>query len=158
MKHVRTYLFIPLLALMLLSCSKANDKAVSINPVTGKHPAGWTSPGNGGMHTARYIAGPSACYQCHGKNLNGGISGVSCFSSVRSGITCHPGGPLAGHPAGWAAPAAHGASAKALLAGQDGIAHCRQCHGSDLSGGSSGKSCLNNAGGPGAGGLAPHSP
>jgi predicted CxxxxCH...CXXCH cytochrome family protein len=141
-------------ALCLFACSKANPNALSIDPVTGKHPAGWAAATTGGKHPQAYIAGPSACFECHGKNLNGGISGVSCFSASLGGISCHPGGP-SGHPAGWSAPSAHGASAKALAAGRDGIAHCQACHGADLAGGT-GPSCLNTAGCHGIGNLAAH--
>jgi predicted CxxxxCH...CXXCH cytochrome family protein len=140
----------------LLACSKANPKAISIDPVTGKHPSGWAVADTGGKHPQAYIAGPSACFECHGKNLNGGISGVSCFSASRSGISCHPTGP-SGHPAGWSAPGAHGTSAKALLAGRDGIAHCQICHGTNFTGGI-GPSCINTAGCHGAGIMAAHSP
>ncbi len=153
---IKTVLF-TVLTLSLFACSKRNEKATSINPVTGKHPSGWTTAGDGGLHPARYQAGPSACFECHGKNLNGGISGVSCFSASLSGINCHPAGP-SGHPAGWSAPNAHGSSAKALAAGKDGIAHCQVCHGSDFAGGSAKKTCLNSAGCHGAGVMAPHSP
>jgi predicted CxxxxCH...CXXCH cytochrome family protein len=139
----------------LFACSKANPNAISIDPATGKHPSGWVAQTSGGAHPKAYIAGPSACLQCHGKNLAGGISGVSCFSASRSGFTCHPGGP-SGHPAGWAAPSAHGASARALAAGRDGIAHCQLCHGAAFTGGI-GPSCLNAAGCHGAAVMAAHS-
>lgn len=154
----KTVLF-SLFALCLFACSKGNDKAVNIDPITGKHPSGWAAAGNGGLHPAKYHAGPSACYECHGKNLDGGISNVSCFNASRSGINCHPDGPaLAGHTEGWSSPSAHGVSAKALAAGQDGFVRCQKCHGSDFNGGSSNKSCLNSAGCHGAGIMAPHSP
>lgn len=151
----KTVLFIAL-ALSMVACSKRNEKADTINPVTGKHPSGWAVAGTGGLHPARYQAGPSGCLECHGKNLNGGISGVSCFTASRSDINCHPSGP-SGHPKGWSAPDAHGASAKAMAAGKDGIAHCQVCHGSDLAGGIAHVSCLNAAGCHGAGVMAPHS-
>ena len=157
MRRLLRNVFAPLLILSLFACSTANDKASNIDPRTGKHPAGWVVADTGGTHPAGYIAGPSACYECHGKNMNGGISGVSCFSSSYNGINCHPNGP-ANHPAGWSAPTAHGASAKALSAGRDGLSHCQNCHGTDFAGGNSGKSCLNSAGCHGSGVMAPHSP
>jgi predicted CxxxxCH...CXXCH cytochrome family protein len=153
---IRAALFL-YLALLLLSCSKANDNAPSINPVTGKHPSGWVVEVSGGKHSKAYFSGPSACFECHGKNLNGGISGVSCFSVSFKGNNCHPGGP-SGHTAGWSAAGAHGTSAKALAAGRDGLAHCQTCHGTDFTGGFAKKSCLNVAGCHGAGIMAPHSP
>lgn len=141
--------------LMLSACSKGNDKAVNIDPRTGKHPAEWAVSGNGGTHPGAYIGGPSACYECHGKDMLGGISNVSCFSASRSGINCHPGGPGT-HPAGWRLATAHGAHAKAALAGADGFAHCQICHGGDFSGGTVNRSCLNTAGCHGAGVNSPH--
>lgn len=145
-----------ILCVSLWSCSKGNDKGVVLD-TAGKHPSGWAATGDGGMHPGKYIALPSSCYECHGKNLAGGISRVSCFSATRSGISCHPNGP-SGHPAGWALPDAHGAATKAASNGQNGLERCRVCHGSDLSGGSINVSCLNNAGCHGAGVMAPHSP
>ncbi|MGB9082564.1 MAG: CxxxxCH/CxxCH domain-containing protein [Desulfuromonadaceae bacterium] len=150
--------FIPVFAAVLLfSCSSGNDKASNIDPRTGKHPAGWAVAITGGGHPVAFLAGPSACYECHGKDLSGGISKVSCFSASRSGITCHASGP-SGHPVGWAAPDVHGTAAKALLAGQDGLAHCQLCHGADFSGGIARRSCLNSAGCHGTGIMAAHSP
>src|SRR6185369_485704 len=140
-----------------LGCSKANDKAPTINTITGKHPSGWMAETTGGLHPTAYATGASACFECHGKNLNGGISGVSCFSSSFNGFTCHPDGPT-NHLAGWSAPSAHGAAAKALAAGRDGFIRCKICHGSDFAGGVTRKSCLNTAGCHGSGVLAPHSP
>lgn len=154
MRGLRQVVLAGLCALVLASCSKSNPNAVPLDPVTGKHPAGWVDQSTGGTHPRSYLAGPSACLQCHGKNLAGGISGVSCFSASRSGFTCHPGGP-SGHTAGWSAPSVHGASAKALAAGRDGIEHCEICHGSTFAGGI-GPSCLDSAGCHGVGVLAPH--
>lgn len=53
-------------------------------------------------HPAEYLASPGSCLSCHGADLRGGISGVSCYSSSRDGQSCHPGGP-GGHPDGWRA-------------------------------------------------------
>ena len=138
----------------LVACSKSNDKAPSIDPVSGKHPAGWAATG-GGTHPAAFTAGPNSCYECHGSDLKGGISAVSCFSASRSGMTCHANGP-SGHPAGWDAATAHGAHAKAKSNGQDGFVRCQVCHGSDFSGGIVNKTCLNTAGCHGAGIGSPH--
>jgi predicted CXXCH cytochrome family protein len=72
--------------------------------------------------------------------LTGGVSKVSCFSTDKDGISCHPQGP-SGHPAGWSAPAAHGARAKAAPSATQGFLSCTQCHGADYAGGS-GTSCM----------------
>lgn len=144
-----------LVAVSLLACSKSNDKASNINPRTGKHPANWAVANTGGTHPAAYLAGPSACYECHGKDLTGGISKVSCFNPSRSGISCHANGP-GQHPAGWSDAAAHGVHAKNIATGVDGFSHCQLCHGSNYAGGVVKKSCLNTAGCHGASVSAPH--
>ena len=111
----------------------------------------------GGSHHGVFLSAPSSCYECHGKDLMGGISKVSCFSASRDGITCHAGGP-SGHPAGWSNPDVHGKAAKALSAGLRGFAHCQVCHGTDFSGGIAKTTCLNTAGCHGASIFSPHSP
>ncbi|GFO60480.1 hypothetical protein GMST_28050 [Geomonas silvestris] len=155
MKVLVKAILVSLAVLVVCACSKANDRASTIDPRTGKHAAGWVVANTGGSHPAAFLSVPSACYGCHGKDLKGGISNVSCFSASRNGISCHPGGP-SGHPAGWAAPDAHGAAAKALLSGMNGLAHCQVCHGADFAGGTANKSCLNTAGCHGAGIFAAH--
>ena len=157
LNHLLKASLLTVAAVLLSSCSRGNDKASNIDPRTGKHPAGWAVADTGGAHPAAFFTGPSACYECHGKDLSGGISKVSCFSASRSGISCHVGGP-SGHPVGWAAPDAHGAAAKAHLEGQNGLVRCQLCHGADFSGGIAKISCLNTTGCHGAGIMAAHSP
>lgn len=139
----------------LFACSKANDKVSNFDPNTGKHLAGWVVALSGGNHPEAYLRDSNSCSECHGKNLAGGISKVSCFSASRNGINCHPGGP-ANHPAGWAGADSHGAAAKAIFTDRNGMIHCQRCHGADFAGGTSGKSCLNTAGCHGTGIMAAH--
>lgn len=123
-----------------LGCSKGNDQAIILD-ATGKHPAGWVVPLNGGNHPAMYISSPEQCRECHGADLLGGISKVSCFSADRNGVSCHAQGPR--HPDGWSAAEAHGARAKAAAVGANGMAFCTNCHGADYrGGGTSQKDCL----------------
>ncbi|TWJ13889.1 CxxxxCH/CxxCH domain-containing protein [Geobacter argillaceus] len=117
---------------VLWGCSTANDSA-TINEA-GKHPAGWADVNTGGNHPGVYLASPGQCFVCHGNDLKGGISAVSCFSASFNGITCHPRGPSA-HPTGFADPANHGARAKAALGGMNGFAFCQKCHGTAFNGG-----------------------
>ncbi len=67
----------------------------------------------------------ASCTECHGDDLNGGISGVSCYA-------CHSGpGGIAGHPDGWASKSSdtfHGNYANNFK-----IA-CTACHGDDYTG------------------------
>ena len=154
MKYTLKAVLLTFAAVLLFSCSKGNDKASNIDPRTGKHPAGWAVVG-GGKHPQAYLSASSSCYECHGKDLSGGISSVSCFSASRSGISCHANGP-GQHPAGWSDAAAHGAHAKSIETGADGLTRCQVCHGSDFAGGIVKKTCLNTAGCHGAGVKAPH--
>ncbi len=129
-----------LMLISLWGCSTANDTPITLD-VSGKHPAGWAVASIGGNHPAAYQANKSACVECHGSAQDplstGGISGVSCFSTSRSGIACHPNGPSS-HPAGWSAPGSHGSAAKAAA---PGLHYCTQCHGTNFTG-DAGKSCM----------------
>ena len=60
---------------------------------------------------AAFVSDRSRCFECHGSDLLGGISQVSCFSAEFNGQACHANGP-SGHPNGWRDPALHGADAK----------------------------------------------
>ncbi len=109
---------------------------------SGSSVAGWLVVPSGGSHTSTatldYIAngGISGCAQCHGSDLSGGISNVSCFSDTATG--CHhvtgAGAPV------WSNPLAHGAAAK-KAPGSSGFASCQICHGRDFSGGGTGIAC-----------------
>ena len=105
---------------------------------SGSSVAGWLVLPSGGSHagtaTLDYIAGggDSGCTQCHGSDLTGGISRVSCFDNPAG---CHH-DPVAN----WATPAVHGATAK-QAPGSSGFASCQICHGNDFSGGGAGVAC-----------------
>jgi len=100
---------------------------------------GWFVLPNGGTHastaTLNYIAngGSSSCTECHGADLSGGISKVSCFANPAG---CHH-GPIQS----WNSAPVHGAVAK-KAPGNSGLASCQICHGSDFSGGGSKVSCF----------------
>ena len=140
----------PIGVLILLSafavaagCSTANTPGgggdVVINHVnaSGNSVPGWVAP-TGGSHansaTMNYIAngGTSSCTECHGSDLAGGISGVSCFANTAG---CHH-GPIPN----WITAAVHGATAK-KAPGSSGFAACQICHGRDFSGGGAKVSC-----------------
>lgn len=77
-----------LLALALGGCGDKNDKAVFIPE--GGHPSDWTS-----THKTSAKANLESCVECHGENLDGGISKVSCISTTAvSGFTCHATSPV----------------------------------------------------------------
>jgi len=128
-------------------CSTAESPAGSGNNMnhvlpSGSSVSGWLVVPSGGTHTSSatldYIAngGSSDCTQCHGSDLKGGISGVSCFANPAG---CHH-SPVAGWVAIPPAAQQHGVSAK-KAPGSSGFASCQICHGSNFSGGGSKVSC-----------------
>ncbi|MDF1525094.1 MAG: hypothetical protein RRA15_02900 [bacterium] len=128
MKNLK-YIFVCLIfAVAVANCSTANqDSPLSLINADGKHPGGWVS-----THRGYALPDGSLCMDCHGDDLAGGISGVSCSSDMYNGQSCHASGP-AFHPADWVTT--HGA-----YAAPDG-SPCMECHGDDLAGGTSGVSC-----------------
>jgi predicted CxxxxCH...CXXCH cytochrome family protein len=137
--------------LVLAGCSSPNKES-GFNTETGRHADNWY-----GDHRVAFLKNSAACAECHGADLKGGISRVSCFSASFSGLTCHANGP-SNHPDGWADPAAHGATAKSAPSSTSGFSLCQACHGNDFIGGFAQKSCLNTAGCHGLNVNAPHSP
>lgn len=64
----------------MLSCSCSSDDladgfADGTSPYDSYHAQGWTAPES---HGAAFIANMSTCEECHGTDLSGGISKVSC--------------------------------------------------------------------------------
>jgi predicted CxxxxCH...CXXCH cytochrome family protein len=100
---------------------------------SGSSVAGWLATPSGGTHastaTLDYIAtgGSSGCTECHGSDLSGGISRVSCFGNTAG---CHH-GPVTGWVAAPPAAQQHGVSAK-KAPGSSGFASCQICHGADF--------------------------
>lgn len=122
-------------AISLWGCSKANSDAPALD-ASGKHSADWIA-----QHRISFVNNQSQCLECHGSDLRGGISRVSCFTPLFGGQACHAGGP-SGHPAGWRDPGLHGASAKLQPGFNSGFSGCQSCHGVDFTGGVSGVSCF----------------
>jgi len=121
----------------IAACSSPNTKSI-LDPETGKHSANWIVD-----HRITFLKDQATCTECHGSDLKGGISGVSCFSASFGGMTCHANGP-SGHPAGWASPDSHGAAAKSApdAATTKGFSTCQACHGNNFSGGLAQASCF----------------
>jgi len=125
-----------LLALVVAGCSKKNGTPFDADS---GHPADFFA-----KHGTYYQADSGSCQECHGGDLLGGISAVSCSTSSFGNQSCHAGGPgaAAGHGAGWSAASSHGATAKKAPGAASGFAYCKGCHGTDFKGGSSGQSCF----------------
>jgi predicted CxxxxCH...CXXCH cytochrome family protein len=94
-------------ALLIVSCGTSNSKS-PFDADSGAHPAGWLPKGHA---DAAKADGSSTCMECHGSDLSGGISGVSCLSCHVNGspftltdcTSCHgnpPDGTVAPNRAG----------------------------------------------------------
>jgi hypothetical protein len=128
----------------LWACSSGNPEAPTLN-ASGQHPATWVAD-----HPSAFFDRSDQCYECHGKDLAGGISKVSCFSASLGNASCHANGPGI-HPAGWGNAPVHGTHAKAPVSGADGFPPCQGCHGTLFEGGKARKACASCHGVP-----APH--
>ena len=137
------YSLVLIFSVTLWGCSNGNSSSpavsAALDPATGKHAAGWALNGNGGAHPQGYFDNPAGCQECHGTDLKGGISGVSCSNPGRSGVACHAQFP---HPEGFAAFNIHGNSAKAAPGTFTGLAHCQKCHGLLYTGKTPAPSCI----------------
>ena len=105
-------------------CGNDNSPDVMVSP------PGWVVAPSGGQHatsaTLTFISngGTSSCAECHGADLSGGTSKVSCFGNPAG---CHH-GPVAGWVAAPPAAQSHGVAAK-KAPGSSGFASCQVCHG-----------------------------
>ena len=143
-RPMRPFILLSLLSALWFAagCSTANTPGGESHiDASGKSVSGWLVVPSGGSHsgtaTREYSSGSVSCAQCHGADLSGGISNVSCFSDTASG--CHhvtgSGAPV------WGNPQAHGAAAK-KAPGSSGFVSCQICHGNDFSGGGAKESCF----------------
>ena len=64
------------LAAMAWGCNSTANSNTPIMDQSGKHTANWISD-----HGAAYLSNPNSCKECHGSDLLGGISTVSCSRS-----------------------------------------------------------------------------
>lgn len=95
------------------------------------HPNQWRDVGGHGQYVFETLRGNTArCQGCHGADLRGGRSRVSCFS-------CHANYP---HPEGWDGRVLHGSAA--IGAGKATCATAN-CHGADFGGSARAPSCFN---------------
>ncbi|HZW36110.1 MAG TPA: CxxxxCH/CxxCH domain-containing protein [Candidatus Deferrimicrobiaceae bacterium] len=137
LRHSTLSLFLLVAFAGIAGCGTNDSSDVVISP------PGWVAVPSGGQHaksaTLTYLAnsGISSCTECHGADLSGGTSKVSCFGNPSS---CHH-GPVAGWSATPPAAHEHGAAAKRPSEGS-GFASCQICHGVGFSGGGSQVSCF----------------
>lgn len=141
------------------STSASNGSGGSVNHITaqGTSVSGWLAASGPSSHsrsaTTSFIALGNAggCTQCHGADLLGGISRVSCMSNPSA---CHH-GTVAEWVASGSVPQQHGASAK-RGPGSSSMYACQICHGTNFAGTNFAPTCLNNAACHGAGVASPH--
>jgi hypothetical protein len=122
---------------VIWSCSKDADPIPSVS-----HPPEWNEPGSEIFHGNKVLAvGSETCIPCHGADYSGGTSGIACSD-------CHATFP---HPPTWSTPGSDSSHAAYLKSQYWDMDRCKDCHGEDYTGGTSGVSCYNchtNPGGP----------
>lgn len=116
----------------VVGCGKGNDAAPAVIDASGRHAVakGYSSWVQQHWVEYRQLNGGSAafssqtsCSQCHGADLSGGNSRVSCFSAERrdgngNTVSCHDNGDRTlGHPSSWSDPASAGFHAKGSFNG-----------------------------------------
>jgi len=122
------------IALLLSACSESSPPTI-FEPDIG-HAENWIV-----SHGQAALSEGNTCPECHGPDLGGGASEVSCFTSREKGATCHESGTGKRHTAGWSLESEHGRAAKERPGISSGFGSCQACHGSDYGGGTSDVSC-----------------
>jgi len=122
-------------ALLLVSACSDTDKGTIFDPQVG-HSGGWISD-----HGRAALDEGNTCPECHGTDLGGGVSELSCFTAQYEDVGCHESGVGTRHTAGWALESEHGRVAKAAPGVSSGMGSCQACHGNDYDGGSSDIAC-----------------
>lgn len=96
------------------------------------HPKAWNEPGSKEFHGKKVLEiGTETCKSCHGKNFEGGKSGVACSD-------CHASYP---HPAQYSDPQSENFHGVYLKAQEFDLQECQSCHGEDFAGGDVGVAC-----------------
>jgi cytochrome c553 len=75
LKLLKSCFLIFLSSLFLISCQNSIE-----NPLTNDAPADHTLNKSGALHKSGLNDPLNNCISCHGNDLTGGTSGVSCFS------------------------------------------------------------------------------
>jgi len=139
---------LPLALGVLAACSSSNGNSAAVLDSAGKHVAGtgyssWVQqhwlvyktlntnidPNNDNTSGIPTLPDNTMCTECHGADLAGGTSGVSCFTPSFNGTACHANtDKKLGHPSGWesnASVAFHGYNAN--VKGNTAL-NCGLCH------------------------------
>ncbi len=97
------------------------------------HAPNWIFPGDNfhGDYVKNNDPEKTSCKTCHGENLDGGTSKISCNK-------CHENYP---HPEQWTVSSSEDFHGKFLRSKEFDLSICQLCHGDNFSGGSSNVSC-----------------
>ena len=128
MKYVRVMLIVCFVSVLwIIGCSEDKTPLASAS-----HPDGWNTKGADVFHGTKVLeAGYNSCKTCHGADLEGGRTGISCF-------TCHQTYP---HPREWNYITHSNFHGEYIKSNGGSLDYCKGCHGDNLSGGRSGVSC-----------------
>jgi predicted CxxxxCH...CXXCH cytochrome family protein len=137
-------ILVPLALAALFGCSSGNGSASAGISAQGKHEIGkdytsWVQQhwveyrnANGGSSE---VAFNTSCSECHGTDLKGGSSKVSCFGGDPTTNFCHPNGDFTlGHGSAWLDPTNAGFHGRAVFNGKAVrgsttlAGDCGQCH------------------------------
>ncbi len=112
-----------------VSCSRCHD----VYP----HPAGWSA---GLQHGSQALQDIDSCKSCHGIGLNRSPTGGPTCQGCHPSLLRHPQAAMVTADPDWGSPAGHGRYFLDLP-DHDETSECQLCHGEDLRGGISNKSC-----------------
>jgi len=126
-KLVFICLLVVIFSALWIACSENK------NPLPSRtHPQSWTQESAADFHGKKVLAvGTSSCTACHGTDLSGGESNVSCTS-------CHDYYP---HKKQWTEISTAGFHGEFIRGEKWSMAKCQKCHGADYRGGETGVSC-----------------
>lgn len=119
-KFATVFILFPIIVFLLNGCTDSVEdglpgKVENTTTNSAYHPSGWK---DNPQHGIDYSTNPQNCKACHGNDLQGGSSGVSCGG-------CHHSGWIGTHGEEYAADPDN----------------CKACHGADLTGGLIAPSC-----------------
>ncbi len=108
---------LPVIVILLNGCTSSLEDGLpgSDDQTVTYHSSGWK---DNPQHGNDYYTDPQNCSACHGEDLDGGTSGVSCRACHHSGWTGTHGEEYAANPD-----------------------NCKACHGDDLNGGDANSDC-----------------
>jgi hypothetical protein len=126
---IKIFILISMIAVLISFCSEDKNPLPSVS-----HPDDWNSIRSADFHGEKVLAaGYESCKTCHGSDFKGGKAGVGCYGS-----NCHSTYP---HQPEWTFFDNANSHGSYLKANEGAIENCKECHGSNLRGGSSGVPC-----------------